>query len=172
MSNILIIKHGSLGDIAQASGAIQDISENHKNDQIYMLTTKAYFDLFKKNPFIYDVILDKISILEIKQEKIKDHEKLKFIKNEHAILKKQLENNVKTDQKLNDLFQSLKEINAKLWIIEDDKRQCEKEKDFGEKFIKLSRDVHFFNDNRAKIKLEINNYTGSIIKEIKEYTSY
>ena len=116
-------------------------------------------------------LLDKISILEIKQEKIKDHEKLKFIKNEHAILKKQLENNVKTDQKLNDLFQSLKEINAKLWIIEDDKRQCEKEKDFGEKFIKLSRDVHFFNDNRAKIKLEINNYTGSIIKEIKEYTS-
>ena len=59
MSNILIIKHGSLGDIAQASGAIQDISENHKNDQIYLLTTKAYFDLFKKNPFIYDVILDK-----------------------------------------------------------------------------------------------------------------
>ena len=117
-------------------------------------------------------LLDKISILEIKQEKIKAHEKLKFIKNEDAILKKQLENNVKTDQKLNNLFQSLKEINAKLWIIEDDKRQCEKEKDFGEKFIKLSRDVHFFNDNRAKIKLEINNYTGSIIKEIKEYTSY
>ena len=117
-------------------------------------------------------LLDKISLLEIKQEKIKDHEKLKFIKNEHAILKKQLENNVKTDQKLNNLFQSLKEINAKLWIIEDDKRQCEKEKDFGEKFIKLSRNVHFFNDNRAKIKLEINNYTGSIIKEIKEYTSY
>jgi len=59
MSNILIIKHGSLGDIAQASGAIQDISENHKNDQIYMLTTKPYFDLFKKNPFIHEVILDK-----------------------------------------------------------------------------------------------------------------
>ena len=117
-------------------------------------------------------LLDKISILEIKQEKINDHEKLKFIKNEHAILKKQLENNVKTDQKLNDLFQSLKEINAKLWIIEDDKRQCEKEKDFGEKFIKLSRYVHFFNDNLAKIKFEINNYTVSIIKEIKEYTSY
>ena len=59
MSNILIIKHGSLGDIAQASGAIQDISENHKNDQTYLLTTKPYFDLFKKNPFIHDVILDK-----------------------------------------------------------------------------------------------------------------
>ena len=65
-----------------------------------------------------------------------------------------------------------KEINSKLWVIEDDKRQCEKDKDFGEKFIKLSRDVHFLNDDRAKIKLEINNHTSSVIKEIKEYTSY
>ena len=117
-------------------------------------------------------LLDKISILEIKQEKIKDPEKLKFISNEHSILKDQLDNNVKSDDKLNKLFQSLKEINAKLWVIEDDKRLCEKEKDFSEKFIKLSRDVHFLNDDRAKIKLEINNHTGSIIKEIKEYTSY
>ena len=117
-------------------------------------------------------LLDKISILEIKQEKIKDPEKLKFISNEHSILKNQLENNIKSDDKLNKLFQSLKEINAKLWIIEDDKRQCEKDKDFGDKFIKLSRDVHFLNDDRAKIKLEINNHTGSVIKEIKEYTSY
>ena len=83
-----------------------------------------------------------------------------------------LDNNVISDDKLNDLFKSLKEINAKLWLIEDDKRQCEKDKDFGEKFIKLSRDIHFLNDDRAKIKLEINNYTGSVIKEIKEYTSY
>ena len=117
-------------------------------------------------------LLDKISILEIKQEKIKDPEKLKFINNEHSILKDQLEKNIKSDDKLNNLYQSLKEINAKLWIIEDDKRQCEKDKDFGEKFIKLSRDVHFLNDDRAKIKLEINNHTGSVIKEIKEYTSY
>ena len=117
-------------------------------------------------------LLDKISILEIKQEKIKDSEKLKFIKNEHSILKNQLDKNVKSDNKLNDLYQSLKEINSKLWVIEDDKRQCEKDKDFGEKFIKLSRDVHFLNDDRAKIKLEINNHTGSVIKEIKEYTSY
>ena len=117
-------------------------------------------------------LLDKISILEIKQEKIKDPEKLKFINNEHSILKDQLKRNVKSDDKLNNLYQSLKEINAKLWVIEDDKRQCEKDKDFGEKFIKLSRDVHFLNDDRAKIKLEINNYTGSEIKEIKEYTSY
>ena len=117
-------------------------------------------------------LLDKISILEIKQEKIKDPEKLKFINNEHSILKDQLEKNIKSNDKLNDLYQSLKEINAKLWVIEDDKRQCEKDKDFGEKFIKLSRDVHFLNDDRAKIKLEINNHTGSSIKEIKEYTSY
>jgi hypothetical protein len=117
-------------------------------------------------------LLDKISILEIKQEKIKDHEKLKFINDEHSILKSQLEQNVKTDEKLEKLFQSLKEINSKLWGIEDDKRLCEKEKNFGEKFIKLSRDVHFLNDDRAKIKLEMNNHTGSKIKEIKEYTSY
>ena len=117
-------------------------------------------------------LLDKISILEIKQEKIKDLGKLKFINEEHSILKNQLNNNVKSDQKLNELFESLKQINAKLWVIEDDKRQCEKEKDFTETFIKLSRDVHFLNDDRAKIKLEINNHTGSKIKEIKEYTSY
>ena len=117
-------------------------------------------------------LLDKISILEIKQEKIKDPEKLKFINNEHSILKDQLEKNIKSDDKLNNLYQSLKEINSKLWRIEDDKRQCEKDKNFGEKFIKLSRDVHFLNDDRAKIKLEINNHTGSSIKEIKEYTSY
>ena len=117
-------------------------------------------------------LLDKISILEIKQGKIKDPEKLKFINNEHSILKDQLDKNVKSDDKLNDLYQSLKEINSKLWVIEDDKRQCEKDKDFGEKFIKLSRDVHFLNDDRAKIKLKINNHTGSVIKEIKEYTSY
>ena len=117
-------------------------------------------------------LLDKISILEIKREKIKDPEKLRFISTEHSILKKQLDDNVKSDDKINDLFQSLKDINARLWVIEDDKRQCEKVKDFGEKFIKLSRDVHFLNDDRAKIKLEINNYTGSTIKEIKEYTNY
>ena len=117
-------------------------------------------------------LLDKISILEIKKDKIKDAEKLKFINNEHSILKDQLDKNVKSDNKLNDLYKSLKEINSKLWVIEDDKRQCERDKNFGEKFIKLSRDVHFLNDDRAKIKLEINNHTGSVIKEIKEYTSY
>ena len=117
-------------------------------------------------------LLDKISILEIKQVKIKDLEKLKFINEEHSILNDQLRKNVKSDEKLNSLFSSLKSINSKLWVIEDEKRQCEKDKNFTDQFIKLSRDVHFLNDDRAKIKLEINNYTGSKIKEIKEYTNY
>ena len=117
-------------------------------------------------------LLDKISILEIKKEKIKDLEKLKFINEEHKILNIQLQNNVKSDEKLSNLFKTLKEINAKLWVIEDDKRLCEKNSDFSKDFIKLSRDVHFLNDDRAKIKLKMNNHTGSKIKEIKEYTSY
>ena len=117
-------------------------------------------------------LLDKISILEIKKEKIKDPEKLKFINDEYDVLKDQFNKNVKSDEKLDSLFKYLKEINSKLWVIEDDKRLCEKNSDFGKEFIKLSRDVHFLNDDRAKIKLEMNNHTGSKIKEIKEYTSY
>ena len=117
-------------------------------------------------------LLDKISILEIKKDKIKDPEKLKYILNELSILKEELRNNIKSDTKLDELYQSLKIINARLWVIEDDKRNCEKEKDFTENFIKLSRDVHILNDDRAKIKLKINEHTGSKIKEIKEYTNY
>ena len=117
-------------------------------------------------------LLDKISILEIKKEKIKDNTKLKFIVDEYDVLKEQLKNNVKNDENLNKLFLSLKEINSKLWLIEDDKRMCEKNSDFGEKFIELSRNVHFLNDKRAKIKLEINQLTGSKIREVKEYTDY
>ena len=117
-------------------------------------------------------LLDKISILEIKSEKIKDHEKLNFINDEYKILKDQLNTNIKNYSQIENLYNSLKEINSKLWVIEDDKRLCEKNSDFGEKFIKLSRDVHFLNDERAKLKLEINNKTGSKIKEIKEYTKY
>ena len=117
-------------------------------------------------------LLDKISILEIKQEKIKDPNKLKFIKDEYSILKEQLNTNVKSTGEINKLYKSLKEINSKLWIIEDEKRLCEKEKRFDERFIKLSRDVHFLNDERAKIKLEINTLMNSNIKEIKEYTDY
>ena len=117
-------------------------------------------------------LFDKISILEIKKDKIKDKEKLKFIVDEYNLLKEQMANKVKLNEKLSDLFDALKDINFKLWVIEDDKRLCEKNSDFGEKFIKLSRDIHFLNDKRASIKLEINNQTGSKIKEIKEYTTY
>jgi len=117
-------------------------------------------------------LLDKISILEIKREKIKDEKNLKFINEEYANLKSELDKNIKSDKILENLFQSLKNVNSKLWIIEDDKRMCEKNSDFGKKFIKLARDVYLLNDQRAKIKLEINNYTGSKIKEIKEYTDY
>ena len=117
-------------------------------------------------------LLDKISILEIKQEKIKDPEKLKYINYEHSILKEQLEKNVQTNDQLEKLFKSLKDINLKLWKIEDKKRLCEKEKKFDENFVKISRDVHFLNDDRSKVKLEINNLTSSNVREIKEYTSY
>ena len=117
-------------------------------------------------------LLDKISILEIKKNRIKDSNKLKFINEEYEVLKNELEKNIKIDEKLAKFFTALKNVNSKLWIIEDEKRKCEKESDFEENFIRLSRDVHFLNDTRAKIKLDINNHTGSKIKEIKEYTSY
>ena len=117
-------------------------------------------------------LLDKISILEIKKDKIKDKEKLKFINDEYNILKEQLNKYVKSNKKLEELYKSLKEINAKLWVIEDEKRLCEKNLEFKERFIKLSRDVHFLNDHRANTKLEMNNLTGSKIREIKEYTKY
>jgi len=113
-------------------------------------------------------LFDKISILEIKKDKIKDKEKLKYIIDEYNLLKEQMVDKVKLNEKLSGLFDALKDINSKLWVIEDDKRLCEKNSDFGEKFIKLSRDIHFLNDKRASIKLEINNQTGSKIKEIKE----
>ena len=117
-------------------------------------------------------LLDKISILEIKRDRIKDSAKLKFINEEYEVLKNEFEKNIKIDEKLAKFFTALKNVNSKLWIIEDEKRKCEKETDFGENFIRLSRDVHFLNDTRAKLKLDINNHTGSKIKEIKEYTSY
>ena len=117
-------------------------------------------------------LLDKISILDIKKDKINDDTKLEHILREYKILKEEYDNKVKNDDKLSKLYTSLKEINSKLWVIEDEKRLCEKKADFGDEFIKLSRDVHFLNDERAKIKLEINIHTGSKIKEIKEYTKY
>ena len=125
----------------------------------------------------YGELLDKISILEIKKERINDSEKLKFINDDLNLLKIQMHKvtkskNFKNRDKIHKLYLSLKEINAKLWVVEDDKRICEKNSDFGEKFIKLSRNVHFFNDERSKIKLEINNLMDSKIKEVKQYTSY
>jgi len=117
-------------------------------------------------------LLDKISILEIKKEKIKDLESLKFIEKEYLILKEQLDKNIKQNDKLDELFQSLKKINMTLWAMEDEKRSYEKNSDFGNKFIKVSRDIHFLNDDRSKVKLEINKLTGSLIREIKQYTSY
>ena len=117
-------------------------------------------------------LLDKLSILEIKKIRIKDPSKLNFINEEYDILKNQFEKNVKIDNKLNDLFKELKDIKNKLWDIENEKRLCEKNSDFGDVFIKTSRDIHFLNDKRGNIKLEINNHTGSKIKEIKEYTGY
>tara|TARA_B100001769_G_C21921657_1_gene496972 strand:+ start:199 stop:588 length:390 start_codon:yes stop_codon:yes gene_type:complete len=117
-------------------------------------------------------LLDKISILEIKKEKITDQESLKFIEKEYLILKDQLNKNIKYDEKLDGLFNKLKKINTTLWEIEDEKRSYEKNSDFGEKFIKVSRDIHFLNDNRSKVKLEINKITGSLIREIKKYTTY
>ena len=117
-------------------------------------------------------LLDKLSILEIKKDRIKDPDKLNFIKEEYVILKNQFKKNVKIDKKLKNLFETLKDINNKLWDIENEKRLCEKNSDFGEVFIKTSRDIHFLNDKRGNIKLEINNHTGSKIKEIKEYTGY
>tara|TARA_B110000438_G_scaffold2092_1_gene2188 strand:+ start:118 stop:507 length:390 start_codon:yes stop_codon:yes gene_type:complete len=117
-------------------------------------------------------LLDKISILEIKKERITDPESIKFIEKEYLILKDQLDKNIKYDEKLEGLFNKLKKINMTLWTIEDEKRSYEKNSDFGEKFIKVSRDIHFLNDDRSKVKLEINKTTGSLIREIKQYTSY
>jgi len=117
-------------------------------------------------------LLDKISILEIKKEKISSEDSLVFIDREYTVLKEQLDKNIKYDDQLKMLFLTLKKININLWDIENEKRLYEKNSDFNEKFIKVSRDIHFLNDDRSKIKLEINNYTGSKIKEVKEYTSY
>ena len=117
-------------------------------------------------------LLDKLSILDIKKNKIDDPISLKHINNEYNILKLEYDKKVKSDNKINELYNSLKNINSKIWLIEYEKRLCEKKSDFGDNFIKLSRDVHFLNDKRAKLKLEINNYTGSNILEVKKYTSY
>lgn len=118
-------------------------------------------------------LFDKITILNIKTQKIHDSEKLTNIKNELNFLNNQASNiNVKDQESLNKNINKLQSINEELWDIENYKRECEANKDFGEKFIELSRDVHFKNDIRAQIKKEINLLTDSIIVEEKEYSKY
>ena len=118
-------------------------------------------------------LFDKITILNIKSQKMNDSEKLINIKNELNYLNNQASNiNVKDQISLSQNINKLQSINEELWDIENYKRECEANKDFGEKFIQLSRDVHFKNDIRAQIKKEINLLTDSNIVEEKEYSKY
>ena len=117
-------------------------------------------------------LLDKISILEIKIEKINAKDNLEEVKKEYKILKDTLNSSVNLTDKVNDMFKSLKKINLDLWLIEDNVRLCEKNKDFGKNFIELARTVYFNNEKRAKIKSEINKTLGSNIKEVKQYVNY
>ena len=117
-------------------------------------------------------LFDKIAILEIKLVKIKDKENLLEINKEYESLKQTKNSNIKLTKNLEKLIIQLKEINLKLWDIEDKLRICEKNKDFGEKFVELARGVYFNNDSRSKIKSEINKLSGSNIKEIKQYSDY
>ena len=117
-------------------------------------------------------LLDKISILEIKLEKISDKSSLEQLKKEYKILKEYQNSTIKLEGKIADLIKSLKNINFKLWNIEDRLRICEKNKDFGKNFTELARGVYLNNDKRSKIKLEINKILGSNIREIKQYVNY
>ena len=117
-------------------------------------------------------LLDKISILHIKLDKIKDKNSLDFIKNEYDVLIQERDKNIDLNDEINNLYIELKTVNEKLWIIEAEKRLCEKNSKFDEKFIQISRDVHFLNDRRSVIKLNINKILGSNIREIKLYTKY
>tara|TARA_Y100000590_G_scaffold290595_1_gene327118 strand:+ start:1471 stop:1872 length:402 start_codon:yes stop_codon:yes gene_type:complete len=117
-------------------------------------------------------LLDKISILEIKLEKIKDEKNQEEIKKEHTILKNIQSSSIKIESKIEELFISLKKVNLSLWDVEDSLRICEKNKEFGKKFVELAREVYFNNDKRSKIKSEINELLGSNIREIKQYVNY
>ena len=117
-------------------------------------------------------LLDKISILEIKIEKVNNKDSLEEIKKEYKILKKIQNSSIKLEDEIKNLFKSIKEVNLKLWNVEDKLRICEKNKDFGKNFIELAREVYFNNDKRSKIKSEINKILGSKIKEIKKYANY
>ena len=117
-------------------------------------------------------LVDKLTILEIKKEKISDTKSLEIIEKEYLSLKKSVEENLNLNDEINNLWAQLKNVNLKLWEIEDDIRLSEKNNSFDEKFIELARSVYKHNDNRAKIKSEINRLTGSDIKEIKQYIKY
>ena len=117
-------------------------------------------------------LLDKISILEIKQKNIKDEQKIKIISKELESLNCTLEKDVHITDEIKSLYEDLKKINIKLWNIEDGKRDCERNGDFGEKFIQLARSVYIENDQRARIKNKINKISGSNISEIKSYDEY
>ena len=114
-------------------------------------------------------LVDKITILEIKKEKITDSKKLKDVNRELLSLNNTFEKSIPDFSKIKSLIEKLKTVNLKLWDIENGKRLAEKNNDFGEKFIELARSVYKTNDERSKIKLEINNILGSNIKEIKSY---
>ena len=117
-------------------------------------------------------LLDKISILEIKLEKIKDKVNQNEVNKEYKILKEVQNSNLELTEKLRPLFEKIKDINQNLWNIEDKLRICEKNQDFGKNFIELAREVYFNNDKRSKIKSEINKILMSNIKEVKEYAQY
>ena len=117
-------------------------------------------------------LLDKISILEIKQKNLKDNEKIKIVNKELESLNVTLKKDVMMTEEIQSLYQDLKKINSMLWDIEDGKRDCERNKDFGDKFIELARSVYIENDNRAKIKNKINQLSGSNISEVKSYDKY
>ena len=117
-------------------------------------------------------LLDKISILEIKLEKIKDKASLDEINKEYKILKEVQNSSIEMTEKLKTLLIEIKEVNLNLWNIEDKLRICEKNKDFGQTFIELARSVYLNNDKRSKIKLEINKILDSNIREIKQYANY
>ena len=117
-------------------------------------------------------LLDKISILEIKLEKVKDKDRQKKIKNEYDILKKVQNSSIEMSDKIKDLYRSVSNVNNKLWDIEDKIRICEQNKNFGENFIELARGVYFNNDKRAKLKNEINEILKSNIREIKQFVDY
>ena len=117
-------------------------------------------------------LFDKMSILEIKLDKIEDKNSQKEITKEYNILKDTLNSNIDLNDKIRNLLKELKKINLNLWIIEDKLRICEKNKDFDKNFIELARGVYLNNDKRSKIKLEINKILGSNIREIKQYVNY